>query len=270
MSTQSSKYFYATNSWDEAAWTDVISIEYESLVSAYPFDTKLRETSSGDRLKILDVGCGSAIFPHYLDQTLSDDLHLACDLLDVSQRSLKQAEMVLGELEHFSAGQNIRTLIEDIPEAVPHAEPGYEVIWAIHSFTTVDLEQMSKVIDHLLHLLRPDGRMFIYQLAADSAYQTLHQVYRERVSDTVPRFMEYEDTQRILESLSAEYEVLELQFDHRLPRDQPEVMENYLRKCVLDESVDTEKVFGDVLSRYESGGMYRIPQFVNFLSVSLA
>lgn len=268
MTTQSPKYFYTADSWDEAAWIDVISVEYESLVSAYPFDTKFRGISSEGRLKVLDVGCGSALFPQYLDQTLTDGIHLTCDLLDVSERSLRQAERVMEELEHFSAGRSIKTLIEDIPRALLPAVPSYDVIWAIHSLTTVDLKQMPDVIEHLLRLLSPGGHLFIYQLTADSAYQALHRVYRERVSTEVPRFMEFEDTQRILESLSAEYEVLELSFDHELPGGRPDLMENYLRKCVLDESVDTERVFGDLLPRFESGGLYRIPQFVNFISIS--
>lgn len=268
MTTQSSKYFYAADSWDEAAWIDVISVEYESLVSAYSFETKFREICGEGRLKVLDVGCGSALFPRYLDQTLADDIHLTCDLLDVSERSLRQAESVMEELQHFSAGRSFKSLIEGIPRTLLPAEPSYDVIWAIHSLTTVDLEQMPDVFEHLLRLLSPGGHMFIYQLTAFSAYQTLHRVYRERVSNEVPRFMEFEDTQRILESLSAEYEVLELSFDHELPRDRHDLVENYLRKCVLDESVDTERVFGDLLPRFESGEWYRIPQTVNFISIS--
>ena len=83
MSTQSPKHFYTTESWDEEAWLDIVSVEYESLVSAYPFDTVLREISADGQLKVLDVGCGSAIFPQYLDGTLGIGIHLTCDLLDV-------------------------------------------------------------------------------------------------------------------------------------------------------------------------------------------
>ena len=80
--------------------------------------------------------------------------------------------------------------------------------------------------------------------------------------------MEFEDTERILKSLPVEYDVLELSFDHELPRNQPDLMEHYLRKCVLDETVDVQQVFGDVLPSFESDGLYRIPQSVNFISVS--
>lgn len=268
MSTLSPKYFYTADSWDESDWLDIVSIEYESLVSAYPFDTKFREIADGGRLTVLDVGCGSAIFPQYLDGTLSDDIHLTCDLLDVSERSLNQAHAVLEELEHFSPGRSIPALIEDIPDALPLPGPPYDAIWAIHSLTTVDVDQMRSVFRHLLDLLSDDGQLFIYQLTADSSYQTLHRTYRERISKGVPPFMEFEDTERILESLPVEYDVLELSFDHELPIDQPEIVEHYLRKCVLDESIDALRVFGDVLPRFESDGLYRIPQSVNFISVS--
>jgi len=267
VSTQSPKHFYTTESWDEEAWLDIVSVEYESLVSAYPFDTVLREISADGQLKVLDVGCGSAIFPQYLDGTLGDGIHLTCDLLDVSERSLKQAHEVLTGLEHFSPGQGISTLIEEIPAAIPRARPAYNVIWAIHSFTTVDVEQMPFVFRHLLRLLSEGGRLFIYQLTANSSYQVLHRLYRDRVSTKSPPFMEFEDTERILESLPVEYEVVELAFDHELPIDQPDLVEHYLRKCVLDESVDTRRVFGDVLPRFEQDGLYRLPQTVNFISV---
>jgi len=268
VSAQSPKYFYATESWDESAWLDIVSVEYESLVSAYPFDTKLRAISKEGQLRILDVGCGSAIFPQYLNGILGDGIQLTCDLLDVSERSLKQAHAVLEELEHFSPGMNIPSLIEDIPDTLPLSGPHYEAIWAIHSLTTVDVDQMRSVFRHLLDLLADDGQLFIYQLTADSSYQTLHQIYRECTSEGVPPFMEFEDTERILKSLPVEYDVLELSFDHELPRNQPDLVEHYLRKCVLDESVDTQQVFSDLLPRFESDGLYRIPQSVNFISVS--
>jgi len=268
VSTQSPKYFYATDSWDESAWLDVVSVEYESLVSAYPFNTKLREISQEGQLRLLDVGCGSAIFPQYLDRSLAEGTHLACDLIDVSDRSLRQAHRILSELEHFSPGRSIATLIEDLPSALPAAGPHYDAIWAIHSLTTVDLTQMPAVFQHLLRLLSDHGQLFIYQLTAESSYQSLHRVYRERVSKEVLPFMEFEDTERILNSLRVEYEVVELRFDHELPRNRPDLVEHYLRKCVLDESVDTHRVFGDFLPRFESDGLYRIPQSVNFISVT--
>ena len=269
MSTVSPKYFYAADSWDESDWLDIVSVEYESLVSAYPFDSKLREISGDGQLRILDVGCGSAIFPQFLDGTLRGSIHLTCDLLDVSERSLNQAHQVLTELEHFSSGRSIATLIEDIPDALPLSGPSYDAIWAIHSLTTVDLDQMPSVFQHLLQLLSARGQLFIYQLTADSSYQTLHQVYRERVSNEVSPFMEFEDTVRILESLPVEYEVFELSFDHELPLNQPDLVEHYLRKCVLDESIDAQRVFGDVLPHFERDGLYRLPQSVNFISVAM-
>jgi SAM-dependent methyltransferase len=267
VSTRSPKRFYTTDSWDEAAWLDIVSVEYESLVSAYPFNSEFREIAGG-QIKVLDVGCGSALFPRYLEPTLEDGIHLTCDLLDVSERSLTQAREVLIELEHFGPGDGISALIEEIPTKLPVSGPSYDVIWAIHSLTTVDVDQMPSVFRHLLQLLSEGGRLFIYQLTAESTYQTLHQIYRERVSNEVPRFMEFEDTEHILESLPVDYDVVELTFDHKLPLNQPDLVAHYLRKCVLDETVDTQRVFGDLLPRFESDGMYRLPQSVNFISVA--
>ena len=267
MSAPSPKYFYTTDSWDEVAWVDATSIEYESLISDFPFNAELKMLSSDGWVDVLDVGCGSALFPQFLDPTLEDDLHLRCDLLDVSERSLDRAADVLGQLEHFSAEQRFKTLIEDIPSAFSSTAMKYDLIWAIHSFTTVDRSKMPAVLRRLTELLRSGGRMYIYQLTAQSSYQIFHRTYRDRVPTSAERFMEYEDTCRILDSLQVHYETLELRFDHELPVDEPEIVENYLRKCVLDETVDTERVFGDLLPRYRSDGSYRIPQSVNLISV---
>jgi len=268
VSIQSPKYFYTADSWNEAAWLEIVSVEYESLVAAYPFDAVLREISSEGQLRLLDVGCGSAIFAQYLDRTLKEGLHLSCDLLDVSERSLRQAQQVLGDLKHFSPKRRIKALIEDLPGTLPLSLPTYDAIWAIHSLTTVDLKRMPAVFRHLLQLLSPGGHMYIYQLTADSSYQIFHQAYREQASVEVPRFMEFEDTQRILESLPVEYEVVELSFDHHLPRDRPDLLENYLRKCVLDDTLDTQQAFADLLPRFERDDGYRIPQSVNFIDIS--
>jgi SAM-dependent methyltransferase len=261
--------FYARPSWDETAWTNVIAIEYERLTATYPFADRLEALAPGGPHRVLDVGCGTAIFPRYLDPRLPDSLRLDCDLLDISPVSLGRAREALERLPHFRVRRTIQAAIEDIPSALSAGRHQYDVIWAIHSLTTVDLNRMPEVIRHLLRLLAPKGMFFIYQLTARSSYQVLHAFYRRYHPQAGGRFMQSEDSERILRELATPYELHELQFDHQLPEDRSDLLQNYLRKCVLDESLDALRFFAPLLPRFHDPPqrMYRFPQSVNFLSV---
>jgi SAM-dependent methyltransferase len=263
----SSKHFYADAAWDEAAWIDVISIEYERLTQTYPFDEKLAHLSKDAPARVLDVGCGTAIFPTYLSEALSSDIRFACDLLDISRASLDRAKSTLERLDRFSVNLSFESSIEEIPSDIPAGEFAYDVIWAIHSFTTVDIKQMSDVYQHLINLLVPGGYFFVYQLTSEATYQRLHAAYRQQHMQ-VARFMEYEDSAQILSSLGVEFEIHPLRFDHKVPEKSSELLQNYLRKCILDDSLDTLEFFSDLLPDYLEGGIYRFPQIVNFLTIA--
>ena len=249
----------------------MIAVEYESLVKLYPFDRKLQRLSQKGSINLLDIGCGTAIFPSYLDRNLSENVHFACTLLDSSKASLEQAAGVLDALEHFSVDRKVQSLIEDIPSALPGSRGAYDVIWAIHSFTTVDVQRMEYVYEHLLDSLAVGGYLYVYQLAAGSAYQKLHKRYRAQHPNgkTISRFMEYEDTKRILDSIGLDYEVVELIFHHEISDSRPDLLEKYLRKCILDDSVDVQSIFHAELEEFyeQEQSQYRFPQSVNFVVV---
>ena len=250
--------YYANPGWDVDRWVEIIGVEYETLISAYPFDGLFREL--GGSVRLLDVGCGTAIFPSYLDPVLSEDVHIRADLLDRSRASLSRAREVLGTLEHFSVGESFQSDIEDLPDL---GEGRYDVIWAIHSLTTVDRDRMPETFQALMAALRPHGRLFVYQLTAASSYQRVHRWHRERRSGD--RYMEYEDSAHILSAAGYEYEVYELAFDHVVP-DDPEELTSYLRKVTLDDAV-TADLFEPILSEYRSGDAVVFPQTVNLIAV---
>ena len=250
--------FYANPAWDVDRWVEVIGVEYENLIAAYPFDELFQ--ALGGSVDLLDVGCGTAIFPSYLDPVLSGEVHIRADLLDQSEASLARAAEVLADLEHFSVGESFRSAIEDLP---PLGEGRYNAIWAIHSFTTVDKERMTETYQRLLAALRPRGWLFVYQLTAASAYQRVHARYR--ASHGGDRYMEYEDSAHLLSAAGYEYEVYELAFDHVVP-DRAEVLTRYLRKVTLDEAV-TADPFESILAEFRSDGVVRFPQTVNLIAV---
>ncbi len=263
--------YYADEDWDVDSWVDVIAVEYETLVRAFPFGRVLQSLSGSGSLRVLDVGCGTAIFPGYLDAILPPDVRLIADLFDVSEPSLRRARDVLEQLPHFSVGRTYQALIEDLPTTLPVEIDLYDVIWAIHSFTTVNVAPMGAVYSRLLEALRPGGYLFVYQLTSESYYQKFHGLYRSEHPHgrNAAPYMEFEDSQKILESLGVDYEVYPQRFAHEIAENRVDLLEKYLQKVILDDTVDVGELFGPLLEGvYDSAReRYVIPQSVNLITV---
>lgn len=250
--------YYETVAWDVAAWMDVIAIEYESLVANYGFDNDFRDL--GGEIRLLDVGCGTGIFPTYLDPLLSPEIAVTADLLDMSGTSLAAAVATFDRLDHFTVGKRYLAQIEDI--ATLDAKT-YEVVWAIHSLATVDLNRMPDVFERLITALVPGGCLYIYQLAAASAYQRIHAHYLG--AHPGMRYMQFEDTARMLDEAGVRYETLELAFDHIVPNRQ-DALGRYLQKVVLDRGI-TVDFFEPLLNEFRGEDIFRFPQNVNLVTV---
>jgi len=245
----------------------VIAIEYESLIREYPFDQLLHSLSKKAPVKLLDVGCGAGIFPRFLDPTLGEQSSLECDLLDISAESLRAAEKVFGGLAHFEVDELFNMSIEEIPVLISAEDKHYDVIWAIHSLTTVDQSRMKDVFLHLRKLLAPGGSFFIYQLTANSSYQALHQHYAEALGLKAPTspYMQFEDSLNLLNEIGWPAEVHELTFPHRIAKEEKTTVEAYLQKVVLDNSINARDLFGPQLEGYLEDEEYVFPQRVNLI-----
>ena len=121
--------YYTNEEWDVNSWVDVIAVEYETLIKDFPFDRVLRSLPGSGSLRVLDVGCGTAIFPGYLDAILGPEVRLIADLWDISESSLRRARNVMDRLPHFSVDRTYQALIEDLPTILPLETDRYDVIW---------------------------------------------------------------------------------------------------------------------------------------------
>lgn len=262
----SGRDFYRKDLWDPEWWVEIIGVEYQSLLSAFPLAERLPRQRGGETLQVLDVGCGTGIFPTYLDKVLPHSLHLQCDLVDVSPLSLEKAQGTLSDLPHFSVRSSYELAIEDLPVRFPAQSGPYDLIWAIHSFTTVQIDRMPDVLSWLPDQLAPGGIFMVYQLAAASSYQFLHRFFRENHPEGEKHrpFMQFEDTQQILEELEMSYHSISLSFDHEVREDENDRLASYLRKCVLAHEIDALTTFAPVLPDFHdpAAGVYRFPQQV--------
>jgi ubiquinone/menaquinone biosynthesis C-methylase UbiE len=264
------KDYYLNPAWDLLGWVDIIAVEYEQLVAAFPFADRFARFATP--VRVLDIGCGSGIFPSFLDTKLPPDITIQCDLLDISPVSLEVASSTLSTLQRYEVTSLIEAAIEDIPEWFPDEHTPYDVIWAIHSLTTVDQTRMAAVLSRLVRMLSPNGSLLIYQLTSQSSYQKLHTQYLEEHPNgkNARAFMEFEKTAEQLDLQGVPYTVQPFEFDHVLTDDQPILLESYLRKCILDDQVDVLDFYSDVLVDFHdrAESCYRFPQTVNFIEAS--
>ncbi len=251
MSRTAAQNFYTNPAWDEKSWLEVIGIEYELLANAFPFRQHFEGFGSRP-IRLLDVGCGTGLFPRFLDPLLGPNTLLTADLLDISKHSLQEAGRVLTRLAHFQVGRKFHDLIENIPTTFAEQSNTYDLAWSIHSFTTVDVAQMPAVYAHLVRMLTAQGLLLVFQLVADSAYQELHGFFRQNHPDGrgVRPYMEFEQSTAILASLGVPFKVIPLQFVHTIPADRPRLLEKYLSKVTLQEHLEAVDFFQPLLSTY--------------------
>ncbi|MEK6222040.1 MAG: hypothetical protein N2D54_07305, partial [Chloroflexota bacterium] len=130
---------------------------------------------------------------------------------------------------------------------------------------------MGEVYQHLINLLAPNGYFYIFQLAAQSAYQEIHGKYLKEHPNSTDQspYMQYEESIAILDSLAVPYEVHELVFAHLITEDRKDLLEKYLRKVILDDTVNVLEFFAPLLEKYylPESKQYQIPQNVNFIAV---
>jgi SAM-dependent methyltransferase len=264
-----SKSYYQEDKLDLDSWFSVTQVDYEKLIEQYSFDN-LFKAFGKTQLKILDVGCGTAKFPSLLDHKINSDIHSLVDLLDISEYCLQVAQKQYDNLKHFSAGKTYLSATENIHKSVQKIRD-YDIIWAIHSLCTIGESQMENVYFYYLDLLQFNGKFLIYQLAKNSSYYKLDNFYLSHYPEpnrTTP-FLSSEDIKQTLDVLGITYETISLHFTHRINSDCQNILEIYLKKCVLDNNVDVLNFLKPILQECfdEESNQYKFDQVVDLLII---
>ncbi|NEO00238.1 MAG: class I SAM-dependent methyltransferase [Moorea sp. SIO3I7] len=190
-----SQDYYQKSNLDLDSWFKITLIDYEELVNSHRF-LKIIDSFGSDTIKLLDIGCGTGVLPDLLDKKIDSELKLSSDLLDVSDYCLNQCSSVFNQLKHFQANQGFLSSTETIETAIPKSSY-YDLIWAIHSFYTVDINKIQDILQHIRTLLKPSGIFLMYQASSDSCYHQLYNFYLKKYEqpNNYRRFITAEDIQ---------------------------------------------------------------------------
>jgi SAM-dependent methyltransferase len=245
-----SESYYRNDQLNLDCWFQVAQIDYEELIKAYSFNS-LFQSFNQEKINLLDIGCGTAKFPSFLDQDISSHVHVSVDLLDLSEYCLEIAQKQYDSLKHFEVARSYLSAFETFYQTSDSSRT-YDLIWAIHSLCTVEKSKVKAIHLHFLSLLKANGIYLIYQLSEDSKYYQLNDFYRQHYpqSDNTIPFITSEDHQQILDSLGISYEIVRLSFSHKIDGECKDLLETYLKKCILNENLDTISFFQPLLKEY--------------------
>ncbi|NEQ62881.1 MAG: class I SAM-dependent methyltransferase, partial [Moorea sp. SIO4A1] len=208
-----SQDYYQKSNLDLDSWFKITLIDYEELVNSHRF-LKIIDSFGSDTIKLLDIGCGTGVFPDLLDKKIDSELKLSSDLLDVSDYCLNQCSSVFNQLKHFQANQGFLSSTETIETAIPKSNY-YDLIWAIHSFYTVDINKIQDILKHIKTLIKPSGIFLMCQASSDSCYNQLYDFYLKKYEqpNNYTRFITAEDIQEILDLLELQYDVIDFDYN---------------------------------------------------------
>lgn len=245
-----SKDYYQKNNLALDSWFKIALKDYQELVNNNDF-LDIINSFGNDQINLLDIGCGTGVFPKLLDQKIDTNISFLSDLLDISQYCLDECGLAFNKLQHFQTNQIFLSSTEDIKFNIPKSNY-YDLIWAIHSFYTVDLDKIKDILKHIRELLKPNGIFLMYQASVDSSYNQLYDFYLDNYKKphNSKRFLRSEDVQASLDRLKLNYGVVDFDYNHEVDSEDKNLLEIYLKKCILDSSINVLSLFKEKINEY--------------------
>jgi SAM-dependent methyltransferase len=216
-------------------WADVIAV--------------LRAQFS-DRLRVLDVACGSGQFPSALQQyggwgasdPAAGDLTIPYTLLDPSQFSIDTAKEKLQP--PFAAADELLCTAQEL-DISPATFP---IVWATHAVYCVPTEELELAIEKMMTATDSAGLGFIAHASESSHYLKFHQEYlgSKHSSGSVP-YCTGEEVMAALQSQLGSDELFfhAIEYDGTVALDNRETAERYLQRCLFDDDLTLDQMMDD-------------------------
>ena len=216
-------------------WADVIAV--------------LRAQFS-DRLRVLDVACGSGQFPSALQQyggwgasdPAAGDLTIPYTLLDPSQFSIDTAKQKLKP--PFAAADELRCTAQELDLS---SEP-FPIVWATHALYCVPTDELELAIERMVAATHSAGLGFIAHASESAHYLRFHQEYlrSKHSSGSVP----YCTAEEVMAALRSQFDADQLffhaiEYDGTVDLDDTETAERYLQRCLFDDDLRLDQMMED-------------------------
>lgn len=238
--------------WSEAgraemeAFYALATEDYRQLATARDWAADLRAHAVDDRVRLLDVACGSGKFPAaLLASGLPERPEVSVDLLDPSAFSIAEARAVLRP--PFVAAGEHEVFLQDL-----RAEAAFDVAWATHALYAIPPAELGAGVARMVAALRPGGFGVVAQACARSHYLAFYEAYRARISPDVTPYTDAEGVADALRAAGVEPQVVPIHYTTGSA--DRAVVEGFLQRCAFDDTVPLEAMEADgPLGEYLAG-----------------
>lgn len=256
------------------AFYQLATIDYRLLAEQLHWGRVLEflKPSSGGRIQLLDVACGSGQFPAALLEYGGLDskpaIEVAYSLLDPSRFSIDTARSRLQP--PFSAAEEFECTIQEFQAPAKK----YKIAWATHALYCVPPSELGLAMEQMLNCLDESGVGFIAQAKKDSHYIKFHDLYLDSVreGDAEPYSTGEQVVEALCNKIPDQLAHWSIQYEGRLALAERETAERYLQRCLFDNSLSLETMLEDShMGKYlrdcidEEQGQWRFPQSVNLI-----
>ncbi len=207
-------------------------------------------TQFDDRLRVLDVACGSGQFPSALqryggwggNEPAAGDLTIPYTLLDPSQFSIDTAKEKL--TPPFVAADELRCTAQELnlsSEAFP-------IVWATHALYCVPTKELDLAVEKMVAATDSRGLGFIAHASESAHYLKFHQEYLK--SKHSSGSVAYCSAEEVMESLQSRLAADQLYFhpieyDGTVELEDTETAERYLQRCLFDDDLTLDQMMAD-------------------------
>ena len=248
--------------------------DYRLLATSVPWASvfAMLRKSFGDRIRLLDVACGSGQFPSALrehgglgcTEPISKGLRIEYSLLDPTQFSIDTAKAKLGP--PFEPDQEILSTIQELNTP----ERPYPVVWATHALYCIPPNQLGQALERMLLSTDPRGFGFIAHASKSAHYLRFHDLYLD--SSFTAAAEPYCSAEQVLDSLRIRLAPTQLHFnvidyEGSVELGDHETVERYRQRCLFDDQLTLDQMLADErLGAYlrdcmdSVAGKWRFPQ----------